>query len=165
MRCDLRSPTATGADATGTCAGPVIAPSTTASDLCANNVESTGRDTASTQHMTTHTLGLGALGRMVYSNFQNDLLGKRVYIPDYWLHTSGDFFAVASGSVANPSGGLCTWMTAGKASLDCACANGTARPSANSRTRMRIAQFEIGFIVIGSRRGSSLISPKLFMSA
>lgn len=112
---DLRDPSATGADQTGTCTGPITPPATTPSDLCANNVIPFGRDNNPKQHMTTHTLGLGVQGRMVYSSYQNDSAGQRVYIPDYWLHTSGDFHAVANASIANPSTGICTWLTSGTA--------------------------------------------------
>ncbi|MBL0394854.1 PQQ-binding-like beta-propeller repeat protein [Ramlibacter monticola] len=110
---DLRDPDATGADATGTCTGPIVAPATTASDLCANNVKPYGKDVGTKQHMTTHTLGLGAQGQMVYSNFQNDLSGQRVYQPDYWLQQTGDFFTVANGSTASPTTGICPWLSAG----------------------------------------------------
>ena len=87
---DLRDPTA--GSGTGTCTGPIIAPSTTANDLCANNVPSNGRDVATTQHMTTFTLGLGAQGQMVFS-------------PTYWTDTSGDFYDVKVGTTTNTSSG------------------------------------------------------------
>ncbi|MFA7269079.1 MAG: PilC/PilY family type IV pilus protein [Sterolibacterium sp.] len=82
------------------CTGPIIAPATTANDLCANNVPSNGRDVASTQHMTTFTVGLGVRGRMVYS-------------PTYWNDTSGDFWDVWKGTTANSSAGICSWQTGG----------------------------------------------------
>ena len=110
---DLRSATATGANASGTCTGPIIAPATTANDLCADNVPTYGRDTNTKQHMTTHTLGLGAQGNMVYSNYQNNVAGQRVYIPDYWSQASGDFYSVANGSTANPASGVCPWLSSG----------------------------------------------------
>lgn len=110
---DLRDPTATGENATGTCTGPVVPPATTASDLCANNVTAAGRDNNPRQHMTTHTLGLGAQGRMVFSPYQNDRSGQRVYNADYWSQVSGDFYAVATGSTASPSTGICSWQSAG----------------------------------------------------
>lgn len=110
---DLRSPTATGADATGTCTGPIISPATTAQDLCENNVVPYGRDTATWQHMTLHTLGLGAQGMMVYSQYQNNAAGQRVPAPDYWTQPSGDFYSVANGSTAAPASGICPWMTNG----------------------------------------------------
>lgn len=110
---DLRDAAATGADDTGTCTGPVIPPSSTPTDLCANNVNGSGRDTNSKQHMTTHTLGLGVQGRMVYSPYQNNLQGNRVYVPDYWSQQSGDFHAVANGTTPNATNGICSWMTSG----------------------------------------------------
>ena len=99
---DLRSPVA--ADGTGTCTGPIIAPNTTANDLCANNVPDNGRDVANTQHMTTFTLGLGSQGQMIYA--PND--GK-----DYWNDTSGDFYDVKAGTTANASAGICSWQSSG----------------------------------------------------
>lgn len=82
------------------CTGPVIAPATTANDLCANNVPANGRDVASWQHMTTFTVGLGVRGRMVYS-------------PTYWSDTSGDFWDVWKGSTTNSTAGICSWQTSG----------------------------------------------------
>lgn len=110
---DLRNAAATGVDATGTCTGPIISPSTTPNDLCDNNVIAYGRDNNPAQHMTTHTLGLGVQGRMVYSQYQNNLTGQRTYYPDYWTQPSGDFYAVANGSIASPSTGICSWMNSG----------------------------------------------------
>ncbi|HET8748007.1 MAG TPA: PilC/PilY family type IV pilus protein [Ramlibacter sp.] len=111
---DLRDPAATtGVDRTGSCEGPIVPPATTPSNLCTNNVQPFGRDASVKQHMTTHTLGLGAQGQMVYSNFQNDLSGQRVYQPDYWSQQSGDFFGVANGSIANPTSGICPWLSSG----------------------------------------------------
>jgi type IV pilus assembly protein PilY1 len=110
---DLRDATQAAPDKTGTCTGPVISPSTTANDLCANNVQAFGRDSNPQQHMTTHTLGLGATGMMMFSQYQNDLSGNRVYVPDYWQQPSGDFYDVANGSTANPTSGICPWQTAG----------------------------------------------------
>ena len=112
---DLRSPTAVAPDATGTCVGPIIAPATTASDLCADNVPPFGRDTSVKQHMTTSTLGLGAQGSMVYSQYQNNLAGQRVYVPDYWQQQSGDFYSVANASTASQASGICEWQTDGTA--------------------------------------------------
>lgn len=96
---DLRSSVA--ADGTGTCTGPIISPATTANDLCANNVPANGRDVATTQHMTTFTLGLGAQGAMVFS-------------PTYWSDASGDFYDVWKGTTANASAGICGWQTSGQ---------------------------------------------------
>jgi type IV pilus assembly protein PilY1 len=109
---DLRDATQAAPDKTGSCTGPVISPSTTANDLCANNVPAFGRDSNPQQHMTTHTLGLGATGMMVFSQYQNNA-GARVYVPDYWQQPSGDFYDVANGSTANPTSGICPWQTAG----------------------------------------------------
>lgn len=98
---DLRNPDTTlGANATGTCTGPIISPATTANNLCTDNVPQNGRDVATTQHMTTFTLGLGSQGEMVYS-------------PSYWNDTSGDFYNVKSGTTAVPSTGVCSWQTIG----------------------------------------------------
>jgi type IV pilus assembly protein PilY1 len=96
---DLRSSVA--ANGTGTCTGPIISPSTTANDLCADNVPTFGRDVATTQHMTTFTLGLGAQGEMVFS-------------PTYWSDSSGDFYDVWKGTTANPTNGICAWQTSGQ---------------------------------------------------
>ena len=103
---DLRTTTpASAADATGTCTGPIIAPATTANDLCADNVPPSGRDVATHQHMTTFTLGLGAQGRMTAPT-----PGK-----DYWADTSGDFYDVRFKTTANPSAGTCSWQSSGTA--------------------------------------------------
>lgn len=69
-------------------------------DVAQNNVPSSAQDTASWQHMTTFTLGLGARGRMVFS-------------PTYLIDTSGDYFSVKNGVTADPSNGICSWGTAG----------------------------------------------------
>ena len=100
---DLRRPTSDNppaADATGTCDGPIIAPKTTANDLCNNNVTTNDRDVATWQHMTTFTLGLGAQGKMLFS-------------PSYWTDTSGDFNSVKTGQTADPANGICQWMASG----------------------------------------------------
>lgn len=69
------------------------------SDVCENNVpESGSRDTASWQHMTTFTLGLGARGQMLFS-------------PTYLSDISGDFFDIKNGNKATTT--TCTWQTAG----------------------------------------------------
>lgn len=70
------------------------------SDVSLNNVPSSGLDTASWQHMTTFTLGLGARGRMIFS-------------PTYLTDTSGDYFSVKNGTTANPAGGICSWQASG----------------------------------------------------
>ena len=101
---DLRSPVAINGMSTGTCTGPTISPSTTPNDLCADNVPANGRDVATTQHMTTFTLGLGSQGQMIYA--PND--GK-----DYWNDTSGDFYDVKAGTTANTSTGICSWQSSG----------------------------------------------------
>jgi type IV pilus assembly protein PilY1 len=102
---DLRNSSQTGSDATGTC---LAADGTT--DLCTNNIVPYGRDTATWQHMTVHTLGLGAQGQMVFSPYQNNSAGQKVYVSDYWSQPSGDFYSVANGSTA--SGSICSWMSA-----------------------------------------------------
>lgn len=65
-----------------------------------NNVPSTGLDSASWQHMTTFTLGLGARGRMVFS-------------PTYLTDTTGDYAAVRLGSLAASTATppICPWQT------------------------------------------------------
>ncbi|MBI3901546.1 MAG: hypothetical protein HY306_01155 [Nitrosomonadales bacterium] len=95
---DMRSP-----------AGPVVAPETTAfnnctgalgTNVCENNVRKSGLDSASWQHMTTFTLGLGARGKMAFS-------------PTYLSDLSGDFYSVWKGlkadSTATPP--ICSWQT------------------------------------------------------
>lgn len=65
-----------------------------------DNVLADNDDPATWQHMTTFTLGLGARGNMVYSNtYQSD--------------TTGDFYAVKSGTTASAT--VCTWQAAGTA--------------------------------------------------
>lgn len=81
--------------ALGNCTGPIIAPATTPTDLClANKVPANGLDTATHQHMTTFTLGLGARGKMVFSS---------TYLTD----TSGDYFDVLNGNTKGTTN--CTW--------------------------------------------------------
>ena len=63
-----------------------------------NNVPPSGVDSATYQHMTTFTLGLGARGRMVFD-------------PSYQTATTGDFYAVKQGSTATT--GVCSWQTSG----------------------------------------------------
>ncbi|WP_162888594.1 pilus assembly protein [Dechloromonas sp. HYN0024] len=94
------------------CTGPIIAPATTNSNLClANKVPTTSVDTATWQHMTTFTLGLGARGRMVFT-------------PDYLTSAASDFYFVKQGSTANSTsclwrdtltvaGGPCNWPAPG----------------------------------------------------
>ncbi len=65
-----------------------------------NNVQAGGDDDANWQHMTTFTLGLGARGRMIYSQ-------------TYKTDTTGDYPAVKNGTLASSS--VCTWQTAGTA--------------------------------------------------
>ena len=101
---DLRSPTAIGADATGTCTGPIISPNTTANDLCTNNVAGTTTDPATTQHMTTFTLGLGAQGKMILAPTDGS---------NYWNDTIGDFYDVKNKTSASPSTGICSWLSSG----------------------------------------------------
>lgn len=116
---DLRSNNNAGlptADRTGTCTGPIISPNTTPNDLCADNVPAAGLDNNAKQHMTTFTIGLGAQGKMVYSDWQNDQSGNRTYTPDYWSQKSGDFYDVNQGSTPNSTTGICSWMASGKCS-------------------------------------------------
>lgn len=69
-------------------------------DVSNNNVPVSGADAASWQHMTTFTLGLGARGRMVFD-------------PAYRSATSGDFYAVKTGAIANSGAGICNWQANG----------------------------------------------------
>ncbi len=86
---DLRS------SALGNCEGALGADV----DVCENNVPSSGTDSSASQHMTTFTLGLGAPGRMIFtSNYTSD--------------TTGDYFAVKSGTLANPPT-TCPWQQSG----------------------------------------------------
>lgn len=67
-------------------------------DVSANNVPGAGTDTASWQHMTTFTLGLGVNGAMKYS-------------PTYETDTSGDFYNVKNGTVNSASSSTpCSWV-------------------------------------------------------
>lgn len=67
-----------------------------------NNVPTSGLDAASWQHMTTFTLGLGARGKMVFS-------------PSYQNDSSGDFFSVKHGLLADStqSPAICSWQPNG----------------------------------------------------
>ncbi|WP_342617902.1 PilC/PilY family type IV pilus protein [Rhodoferax sp. GW822-FHT02A01] len=100
---DLRTATPNStADTTGTCT------SSTGYDLCNNSVPKGGdRDTATWQHMTTFTLGLGSQGQMIYAptNSQTN---------DYWSDTSGDFKSILIGATANTSTGVCSWQSSGQ---------------------------------------------------
>lgn len=86
--------------ALGNCTGATVSPATSGNDVCTNNVPVSGLDAASTQHMTTFTLGLGASGYMQY-------------LPSYTSASSGDFYNVKSGTSADPSGGVCAWQASG----------------------------------------------------
>ena len=88
--------------ALGNCTGVVVAPAATGSDVCTNDVPSTGEDAASWQHMTTFTLGLGASGVMQFS-------------PSYTsaTATTDDYFAIKSGAATNTVGGICSWQADG----------------------------------------------------
>ena len=85
---DLRTP------ALGNCTGSL------GLDVCDNNVPTSGLDSASWQHMTLFTMALGASGYMQYQ-------------PGYPTATSGDYFDVKNGTVANPSAGICSWQSGG----------------------------------------------------
>ncbi|UCG96175.1 MAG: PQQ-binding-like beta-propeller repeat protein [Burkholderiales bacterium] len=71
---DLRTP------ALGNCTGAVAN-----EDVCVNNVPAVGNDSASFQHMSLFTLGLGVSGQLQYR-------------PDYETATSGDFYAIRQGT-------------------------------------------------------------------
>lgn len=68
-------------------------------DVCENNVLPAGRDTAAWQHLTLFTMGLGARGRMLYSD-------------DYLSEKDGDYASVANGVTANPPS-VCSWQASG----------------------------------------------------
>ncbi|MCF8167004.1 MAG: hypothetical protein K9J77_00105 [Rhodoferax sp.] len=79
--------------ALGNCAG--VGVNSEVTDLCTpNRVPPNGLDTATWQHMTTFTLGLGARGRMVFS-------------PSYLTDTTGDYYDVFKGNTASSTN--CTW--------------------------------------------------------
>ena len=69
-------------------------------DVSANNVPPNGKDTATHQHMTTFTLGLGADGILKYQ-------------PDYETAASGDFHKIRTGAVSGCNGwtpdNKCNW--------------------------------------------------------
>lgn len=67
-------------------------------DVSANNVVPSGDDTATWQHMTTFTLGLGARGRMIFS-------------PTYKSDVTGDYYSVLKGLTASST--ACTWLSPG----------------------------------------------------
>jgi len=69
-------------------------------DVSANVVPSSGLDSASWQHMTTFTLGLGAVGRMIYS-------------PTYQSDLTGDYVSVKTGATTSAAAGVCSWQTTG----------------------------------------------------
>jgi type IV pilus assembly protein PilY1 len=93
--------------ALGNCTGPIIAPSKTANDLCAKDlVPANGFDTATWQHMTTFTLGLGTRGRMVFGPKYMDFTSP-VGTP---LPGVSDYYAVAKGDAVD--NGQCSWRDA-----------------------------------------------------
>jgi len=67
-------------------------------DVSENIVPVNGQDTASHQHMTAFTLGLGISGYMEFST-------------TYQTDSSGDYFDVRNGTFAGS--GVCTWQTSG----------------------------------------------------
>ena len=93
---DLRDPSL------GNCTGAPVAPATTGSDTCTNNVFMSGLDTNLAQHMNTFTLSLGAQGWMNYS-------------PSYLTDTSGDYVSVKLGLTADStqSPPVCSWQANG----------------------------------------------------
>lgn len=84
-------------DSLGNCTGALG----NGTNVCENNVPRSSYDTASWQHMTTFTLGLGAPGRMVFD-------------PNYMTQTSGDYYSVKNAVPANPASGVCSWGAAGQ---------------------------------------------------
>jgi type IV pilus assembly protein PilY1 len=83
-------------------------------DVCQNIVPTTNQDSASWQHMTTFTLGLGAPGRMIFS-------------PTYLYDTSGDFYSVANGVSANPPS-VCSWQASGSGACNWPIPNPSGTP-------------------------------------
>lgn len=71
--------------------------SITGENLCTNNVFTSTTDNNVQQHMTTFTLGMGADGRMVYSD-------------SYQTDTSGDYYDIKLEQTADAS--HCTWQSA-----------------------------------------------------
>jgi type IV pilus assembly protein PilY1 len=69
-------------------------------DVCNNDVPTSGLDSASWQHMTVFTMALGASGYMQY-------------LSGYATASSGDYYDVANGTVANTSSGICSWQSSG----------------------------------------------------
>ncbi|MGE5466335.1 MAG: PilC/PilY family type IV pilus protein [Ignavibacteria bacterium] len=82
------------------CTGSVVPPASTGNDVCSNDVPTSGQDSASWQHMTTFTLGLGASGFMQYTQ-------------NYGTATSGDYYSVKNGVAADPANGVCSWQSSG----------------------------------------------------
>jgi type IV pilus assembly protein PilY1 len=68
-------------------------------DVCANNVATGGQDTASWQHMTLFTLGMGASGQMKYSP---------TYMSDNSSSTIRDYYDVYNGTAASST--VCIWQ-------------------------------------------------------
>jgi type IV pilus assembly protein PilY1 len=83
------------------CTGAVVSPATVGNDVCKDNLSDPGVTANPPQRMTTFTIGLGASGYMQYS-------------PTYLTDTSGDFFDVKNGTLANPATGVCSWQASGK---------------------------------------------------
>ncbi|MFM9968984.1 MAG: PilC/PilY family type IV pilus protein [Burkholderiales bacterium] len=77
------------------CTGVPIPPATTGLNVC--GATTTGD---LIQRMVTFTLGLGASGQMQYS-------------PTYSTATSGDYFNVKNGTLADPTNNICIWQTGG----------------------------------------------------
>ncbi|KAF1046656.1 pilus assembly protein [Xylophilus sp.] len=59
-------------------------------DVCSNSVPTSGRDTATHQHMTTFSVGLGVNGTLTYDK-------------DYLTQTSGDYVALTAGTKSWPT--------------------------------------------------------------
>jgi type IV pilus assembly protein PilY1 len=85
------------------CTGAVSTDFPSGTDVCQDNVFINDVDKNTKQHLTTYTLGLGARGRMVYSS------------KDYMKDTSGDFYSVKTGALANTAATppVCSWQTTG----------------------------------------------------
>lgn len=80
----------------GNCTGGPV----TSGGITSNNDVCTNDATYDRQYMTTYTLGLGASGLMQYQS-------------DYQTASTGDFFSVKAGVLADSAAGVCSWQKNG----------------------------------------------------
>ncbi|MEQ1638826.1 MAG: PilC/PilY family type IV pilus protein [Methylococcales bacterium] len=96
------------------CSGPVIAPATTASNLClADKVKPSTSNPATYQHMTTYTIGLGTRGRMVYSPSYLDANNTDSDYRYVAGETTKDSTTCSWADTLTTTGGLCNWPVPG----------------------------------------------------